>query len=388
MHVILRRPLATILIAATSLVAVACTEGDGGADCEAPQHDAGLPTDASEVDADLDSGGDRDAGDGDAGTAKAQITYVASLGGAIDGDATQLGEVGANATTVTARAGAGYRFTGWRDGAASADRTDVFSSAPQVFVADFAPFRASGLTVEDVRVTGITLSWPSVTGATSYTLYVAREPITDVAQIGTLDGGQAVADATSPLDVDGLSVGAAHFVRLVAHADGVPSEASPEVTATPMIAGRYVPETMDGTPDAEGAYIHDVVHDLTWHRCLVGETFTPASMTCTGDATVYDFFASPPYVLPPAIALHTLYYCADTGAFGDPLRTPTPCPSAAPGDLALVQEAFPSTQGSIADNRSFQDLMGTVLTTSVLFNNSSRVRGSSGDGPMYVRLLK
>lgn len=330
--------------------------------------------------------------DGDGPSLRTTV-YVAAAGGHIEGESEQQLEVGATTSEVRAQADEGHRFTGWSDGHTTAARADTVGAGTSVYVASFAPFSGPKLTLDKSETHALTVSWPAVDGATAYTLFIAREPIDDTSDVTTLEGGQSISDATSPTRIENLELGANHYVRLVAHVDGVASTRSEPLVALPAIAGRYVPETMDGTPDVKGAFIHDVTSNLTWQRCLLGETWDGDAVSCTGNATPWQSVSQSLRPV-PASMLYTLYYCADTATFGGatPYEPPAACPSASAGNLAINQEAFPTDKGVLADQRSFAFVNGDLglayVPYAIRIDSSTVVDLGQTSASAYLRMLK
>ncbi|WP_274707204.1 InlB B-repeat-containing protein, partial [Aliidiomarina quisquiliarum] len=66
------------------------------------------------------------------------LTYLAGLGGSIDGDASQLVDEGSDGTEITAVADTGYSFVDWSDGVTTASRQELNVAADVSVTANFA----------------------------------------------------------------------------------------------------------------------------------------------------------------------------------------------------------------------------------------------------------
>lgn len=82
----------------------------------------------------------------------------------------------------------------------------------------------------------LTFNWQSVNAATSYNLYYDIEPNIDIANYTATNTGMLVQNVSSPYSLTGLSNGTAYYAVLTAAVGGAESNASNEVTATPLAA--------------------------------------------------------------------------------------------------------------------------------------------------------
>lgn len=124
----------------------------------------------------------------------------------------------------------------------------------------------------------ITVSWPSVTGATSYTLYMASESGIGVANHQNLASGMKHENVTSPYVHRGLANGTPYYFVLIAENIHGGSAPSSEATATPQlvtVSSITAGDAQSGvvqstkTPAIWGFYFPFPVSDATDVRTLV-----------------------------------------------------------------------------------------------------------------------
>lgn len=149
------------------------------------------------------------------------LTYQASSGGRIEGEAQQSLTDGDTGTPVTAIADPGYVFTGWSDGLSIAQRTDT-PSADQALHAQFRRaelWMASGhqgdLSV-NVGPTSATVTWltePDVV----YNLIVTQDPLTELDNYSAY-GAELHVDVTPPVQLGQLATDQPVYLAL--EADG------------------------------------------------------------------------------------------------------------------------------------------------------------------------
>ena len=80
----------------------------------------------------------------------------------------------------------------------------------------------------------MTVSWAGVTGATSYTVYLASQAGVNRANYTNLPDGQRIQNATSPTTVSNLE-GKTYYFVVTASNSGGESGASAEAAATPDV---------------------------------------------------------------------------------------------------------------------------------------------------------
>ena len=120
-----------------------------------------------------------------------------------------------------------YVVTATIQGVESLPSAEVYGT-PKASGSTLSPPASLNATAGDKQVT---LTWPSVTGATSYTLYWATS--TGV----TKTTGTAIASATSPYTHTGLTNGTPYYYVVTATKGALESKESTEASATPKATG-------------------------------------------------------------------------------------------------------------------------------------------------------
>ena len=160
-----------------------------------------------------------------------------------------------------------YVVTATIQGVESLPSAEVYGT-PKASGSTLSPPASLNATAGDKQVT---LTWPSVTGATSYTLYWATS--TGV----TKTTGTAIASATSPYTHTGLTNGTPYYYVVTATKGTEESKESPEASATPADSGTTV-----SPPVYLAAVAGDKQITLTWGAVTGATTYTVYWSTSTG----------------------------------------------------------------------------------------------------------
>lgn len=89
----------------------------------------------------------------------------------------------------------------------------------------------------------VTVDWDSVSGATGYNIYWAREPYIDSTNIGSYSGGDWEEDVSSPYTINVLSNNSVYYFLVTATEGSQESDDSVEVSATPLSSTGQVQPT-------------------------------------------------------------------------------------------------------------------------------------------------
>jgi hypothetical protein len=146
------------------------------------------------------------------------ITYNASEGGSIQGNAAQTLSAGQSGTSVTAIAEPGYRFIQWSDGLTTVTRAALDVQTNLQVTAEFrrnqlwlATGHHGNLSVNTGPTTA-TIDWPTEPGKT-YNLYVTEDPETEIQNYGAY-GARMFADVTPPWNIGELNTDQPVYVAL------------------------------------------------------------------------------------------------------------------------------------------------------------------------------
>jgi len=208
----------------------------------------------------------------------------------------------------------------------------------------------------------LSLTWDSVPGADSHSVYFAKEPGITTENYAAYDGGTWLRDVSSPLTIPQLQNNTGYFAVVTAVKSDNESIPSNEVAAlvrdpNAVIAGRYKPIGL------KGDVIFDIVHELEWKRCSVGQEWDLKSLDCIGFRRNLSWYEAvetygswdviedksflekavptPEWRLPTIDQLATLQYCetGDPQSFG-PMQY---CKRRYNQTPAIIEEAFPNT---------------------------------------------
>ena len=135
----------------------------------------------------------------------------------------------------------------------------------------------------------LSLTWDSVPGADSHSVYFAIEPGVTTENYAAYDGGTWLRDVSSPLTIPQLQNNTGYFAVVTAFKSGSESNPSNEVAAlvrdpNAVIAGRYKPINI------QGDVILDTVNSLYWKRCSVGQDWSLKDLTCVGYYTEMNWY--------------------------------------------------------------------------------------------------
>lgn len=186
------------------------------------------------------------------------ITYAASPGGHIQGEAEQNIPSGQGGTPVVARADDGYRFVAWSDGLTTATRVDEALKDGMLFSAEFRKaelWRNSGHNGElsvSAGHSSATVSWP-VEADRIYSLVITHDPATELDNYSVY-GGITLNNVTPPLQLtelntnepvyialerDGVLHAWSSFVPRVAGVDGAVTSLAVDVDGTRYVGGNF-----------------------------------------------------------------------------------------------------------------------------------------------------
>ncbi|MCH8543746.1 MAG: DUF1566 domain-containing protein [Alcanivorax sp.] len=177
-------------------------------------------------------------GSSSGGSNEYTVTYEAAAGGALVGPAVQSVAPGADGEPVTAVPEPGYRFTGWSDGDTAAERQENAVQADITVTAQFAVFPApASLSATTEGFSGrMALDWAPVAEASGYHIYIASEPITDIASYTALADHDRIAVDAPPTAITGLQNDREYHVVVTATAEPGESLASDPVSDTPFFS--------------------------------------------------------------------------------------------------------------------------------------------------------
>lgn len=155
---------------------------------------------------------------------------------------------------------------------------------------------------------GITLSWSSVEGAESYNIYYSTDAALNIKNYAVYDNSNWLKKVNSPYLLSDLKPENLYYFVVTAVKGSYESEGS---TVYPVIT-RY--KIIGKSQDI----IKDVVTNLEWQRCSLGQLWSVSTKRCTGTANRYNTPSALKYKIPntdgwrlPTVnEIKSLVYCS------------------------------------------------------------------------------